>query len=233
MTLTATFTPSQGSNTTRTPDLIIPLSNLSPTLPNFFTIDGDTGAATNITIPDDTIEAFVEIFASGNSEEEFWYTSKIWEDYQPKACNLTHTLIRYTWWISPFIPSIHWFDWKRSLPRSTSLNWWPVGRTCLALRRYLYRWYHTYELAPLDFIWSLWFPDLLDRYHPILAAAPFQSNQSRSDASSSWAGTESFLQFQLVCFRKHPYPPRVIQNEWENARISRSRTRGQHDWWCL
>lgn len=77
MTLTATFIPSQGSNATRAPDLIIPLSNLSPTLPNFFTIDDDTGATTNVTIPDDTIEAFVEIFASGNSEEEFWYTSKI------------------------------------------------------------------------------------------------------------------------------------------------------------
>lgn len=57
--------------------MIIPLSNLSPTLPNFFTINDDAGATTNVVVPDDAAEAYVEIFASGNSEEEFWYSSEL------------------------------------------------------------------------------------------------------------------------------------------------------------
>jgi hypothetical protein len=28
-------------------------------------------------LPDDTVEAYVEIFASGNSAEEFWYSSEL------------------------------------------------------------------------------------------------------------------------------------------------------------
>ncbi|GLB36566.1 putative peptide-N4-(N-acetyl-beta-glucosaminyl)asparagine amidase A [Lyophyllum shimeji] len=72
--LTATFYAATASvPTPQTADLIVPLSNLSPTLPNFFTIDNDLGAVTNISLPEDSIEAFVEIFCSGNSAEEFWY----------------------------------------------------------------------------------------------------------------------------------------------------------------
>lgn len=75
--LTATFyAPTSGFTAPNIADLIIPLSNLSPTLPNFFTIDDDLGATTNISLPNNSIEAFVEIFCSGNAAEEFWYLSR-------------------------------------------------------------------------------------------------------------------------------------------------------------
>ncbi|KXN87539.1 Peptide-N4-(N-acetyl-beta-glucosaminyl)asparagine amidase A [Leucoagaricus sp. SymC.cos] len=76
VTLTATFIPfPAGSQKPLAADVIIPLSNLSPTSPNLFTIEDDAGATTNVTVPDDTTEAYVEIFASGNSAEEFWYSN--------------------------------------------------------------------------------------------------------------------------------------------------------------
>ncbi|KAF5377299.1 hypothetical protein D9615_006388 [Tricholomella constricta] len=74
VTLAATFyAPTAKFPVPQTADLILPLSNLSPTLPNFFTIDDDLGAETKISLPENTVEAFVEIFCSGNSAEEFWY----------------------------------------------------------------------------------------------------------------------------------------------------------------
>lgn len=77
VTITATFyAPTKAFPTPDTPDLIVPLSNLSPTLPNFFAVDNDAGAATVIEIPGTTEEAYVEIICSGNSAEEFWYLSK-------------------------------------------------------------------------------------------------------------------------------------------------------------
>jgi hypothetical protein len=75
--LTATFyAPTARFPTPQTADLIVPLSNFSPTLPNFFTIDNDLGAVTNVSLPGNSIEAFVEVFCSGNSAEEFWYLSE-------------------------------------------------------------------------------------------------------------------------------------------------------------
>ncbi|KAL0564697.1 hypothetical protein V5O48_017346, partial [Marasmius crinis-equi] len=74
--LTATFyAPTDSFQTPKTSDLIIPLSNLSPNESNFFTIDNDLGGTTQVTIPETTAEAYVEIFCSGNSAEEFWYTN--------------------------------------------------------------------------------------------------------------------------------------------------------------
>ncbi|KAK1229550.1 hypothetical protein PQX77_007376 [Marasmius sp. AFHP31] len=74
--LTATYyAPTESFETPRTSDLILPLSNLSPNTSNFFTIDNDVGGTTQITIPETTQQAFVEIFCSGNSAEEFWYTN--------------------------------------------------------------------------------------------------------------------------------------------------------------
>lgn len=76
--LTATFyAPTENFPTPITADHIIPLSNLSPTLPNYFSIENDTGAITNISLPNTAVEAFVEIFCSGNAAEEFWYSSKL------------------------------------------------------------------------------------------------------------------------------------------------------------
>ncbi|KAK0456900.1 peptide N-acetyl-beta-D-glucosaminyl asparaginase amidase A-domain-containing protein [Armillaria borealis] len=72
--ITATFyAPTPNFPTPRTSDLIIPLSNLSPTVANYFTLDSDTGGTTPVSLPDNTAEAYVEIFCSGNSAEEFWY----------------------------------------------------------------------------------------------------------------------------------------------------------------
>ncbi|KAJ7922958.1 peptide N-acetyl-beta-D-glucosaminyl asparaginase amidase A-domain-containing protein [Mycena leptocephala] len=72
--LTATFyAPTKDFPSAVTSDTIIPLSNLDDTLPNFFTITDDIGGVTNVTLPNSAVEAYVEIFCSGNSAEEFWY----------------------------------------------------------------------------------------------------------------------------------------------------------------
>lgn len=56
-------------------DIIIPLSNLSPITADFFSIENDVGAVTQVTLPPDAAEAYIEVFCSGNSLEEFWYLS--------------------------------------------------------------------------------------------------------------------------------------------------------------
>ena len=63
---------------------------MSPNTVNFFTVDNDVGGATNITIPPTTQQAFVEIYASGNSNEEFWYlnTPDEFLDYFPSSTGL-------------------------------------------------------------------------------------------------------------------------------------------------
>ncbi|KAK7468445.1 hypothetical protein VKT23_002958 [Stygiomarasmius scandens] len=74
VTLTATFyAPTENFATPQTSDLILPLSNLSPNLTNYFAVDTDAGGTTNISLPDTAVEAYVEVFCSGNSAEEFWY----------------------------------------------------------------------------------------------------------------------------------------------------------------
>lgn len=78
VTLDATFyAPTRIFRTPKTADVIVPLSNGSPNLTNVFTItDSYAGVGyTSVTLPYNTDEAFVEIYASGNSAEEFWYTS--------------------------------------------------------------------------------------------------------------------------------------------------------------
>lgn len=57
---------------------------------NFFTIDNDLGGITNVTIPSTTQQAFVEIYVSGNSNEEFWYpnTPDGFLDYFPASTGL-------------------------------------------------------------------------------------------------------------------------------------------------
>ncbi|KAF8607907.1 hypothetical protein BDV93DRAFT_435058 [Ceratobasidium sp. AG-I] len=52
-------------------DLIIPLSNLSPDQANYAAVP--PSLHTTIKFPQNAAKAFVEIFASGNSAEEFWY----------------------------------------------------------------------------------------------------------------------------------------------------------------
>lgn len=72
--LTATFyAPTKSFPAAVTSDVIIPLSNLNDTLPNFFTIADDIGGVTAVVLPDTAVSAYVEVFCSGNSAEEFWY----------------------------------------------------------------------------------------------------------------------------------------------------------------
>ncbi|QRW01614.1 peptide-N(4)-(N-acetyl-beta-glucosaminyl)asparagine amidase A [Ceratobasidium sp. AG-Ba] len=52
-------------------DLIIPLSNLSPDQANYAAVPPSLN--TTVLFPRNAAKAFVEIFASGNSAEEFWY----------------------------------------------------------------------------------------------------------------------------------------------------------------
>ncbi|KAL8286729.1 hypothetical protein RQP46_004257 [Phenoliferia psychrophenolica] len=72
-TLSATFYESTSSfPTPKSADLILPLSTLSTTESQMFTYPG--ASSTNITIPN-TAEAYLEIYATGNGDEEFWYTN--------------------------------------------------------------------------------------------------------------------------------------------------------------
>ncbi|KAI0793389.1 peptide N-acetyl-beta-D-glucosaminyl asparaginase amidase A-domain-containing protein [Abortiporus biennis] len=76
VTIIATFyPPTQGFTQPVTADIILPLSTLSQSEANFFTIQDDQGGTTNLTLPRTTQKAFIEIYASGNSNEEFWYTN--------------------------------------------------------------------------------------------------------------------------------------------------------------
>ncbi|KAG9110473.1 hypothetical protein FRC07_008190, partial [Ceratobasidium sp. 392] len=52
-------------------DLIIPLSNLSPDQANYAAVP--PALNTTVLFPRNAAKAFVEVFASGNSAEEFWY----------------------------------------------------------------------------------------------------------------------------------------------------------------
>ncbi|KZT30135.1 hypothetical protein NEOLEDRAFT_1054711 [Neolentinus lepideus HHB14362 ss-1] len=55
----------------KTADVILPLSTLSNSSANLFTVP--PSGSTNVTIPRNSAQAFVEIYASGNGDEEFWY----------------------------------------------------------------------------------------------------------------------------------------------------------------
>ncbi|KDN51016.1 hypothetical protein RSAG8_00645, partial [Rhizoctonia solani AG-8 WAC10335] len=52
-------------------DLIIPLSNLSPDQANYAAVPPTLN--TTVKLPRNAAKAFAEVFASGNSAEEFWY----------------------------------------------------------------------------------------------------------------------------------------------------------------
>lgn len=56
------------------PDLIIPLSTKSETHSQMMNFPGDS-TSNLITIPSNSAEAYVEILATGNGDEEFWYTN--------------------------------------------------------------------------------------------------------------------------------------------------------------
>ncbi|KAF9016661.1 hypothetical protein BDZ89DRAFT_1075418 [Hymenopellis radicata] len=86
--ITATFyAPTRDFPTPKTSDFILPLSNLSPNTTNLFTLDDDTGGTTNVSLPPNTTEAYIEVFCSGNSAEEFWYlnTPDEFVDYFPES----------------------------------------------------------------------------------------------------------------------------------------------------
>ncbi|KAH7107789.1 peptide N-acetyl-beta-D-glucosaminyl asparaginase amidase A-domain-containing protein [Auriculariales sp. MPI-PUGE-AT-0066] len=58
----------------KTADLILPLSNYSPDQANYVSIP--PALNTTLTFPRNAVKAFVELFASGNSQdEEFWYVN--------------------------------------------------------------------------------------------------------------------------------------------------------------
>ena len=78
VTLTATFyAPTESFPTPETADIIVPLSLGVSDAANYFTLDSDAGGSTAVSIPPNTTEAFVEVYCSGNSAEEFWYLSKL------------------------------------------------------------------------------------------------------------------------------------------------------------
>ncbi|EJD44080.1 hypothetical protein AURDEDRAFT_88290 [Auricularia subglabra TFB-10046 SS5] len=72
VTLTATFFASSSTiPPAKTADLILPLSNLSPTRENYVSVPPALNVST--TFPRNAVKAFAEIQASGNGNEEFWY----------------------------------------------------------------------------------------------------------------------------------------------------------------
>ncbi|TFK51274.1 hypothetical protein OE88DRAFT_1629573 [Heliocybe sulcata] len=70
--LSASFYPSSLQYpSAKAADVILPLSTLSNNSANLFAVP--PFGATNVTIPPNSAQAFVEIYASGNGDEEFWY----------------------------------------------------------------------------------------------------------------------------------------------------------------
>ncbi|KAI5824122.1 hypothetical protein K523DRAFT_253781 [Schizophyllum commune Tattone D] len=83
VTLTATFyAPTESFPTPETAGIIVPLSLGVSDAANYFTLDSDAGGSTAVSIPPNTTEAFVEVYCSGNSAEEFWYLNTI-DDFAP------------------------------------------------------------------------------------------------------------------------------------------------------
>ncbi|KAL1755194.1 peptide N-acetyl-beta-D-glucosaminyl asparaginase amidase A-domain-containing protein [Schizophyllum commune] len=90
-TLTATFyAATESFPTPHTADVIIPLSLGVSDAANYFTLDSDAGGSTAVSIPPNTTEAFVEVYCSGNSAEEFWYlnTPDEFSGYFPSSTGL-------------------------------------------------------------------------------------------------------------------------------------------------
>ncbi|KIY64392.1 hypothetical protein CYLTODRAFT_401965 [Cylindrobasidium torrendii FP15055 ss-10] len=91
VTITATFyAPTSDFGTPATADFILPLSNLSPNTSNLFVLDSDEGGTTDVSLPANTTEAYIEVFCSGNSAEEFWYqnTPDEYLSYIPESTGL-------------------------------------------------------------------------------------------------------------------------------------------------
>ncbi|KAI4517351.1 uncharacterized protein SCHCODRAFT_02489244 [Schizophyllum commune H4-8] len=90
-TLTATFYATTGFfPTPETADIIVPLSLGVSNAANYFTLDSDAGGSTAVSVPPNTTEAFVEVYCSGNSAEEFWYlnTPDEFAPYFPSSTGL-------------------------------------------------------------------------------------------------------------------------------------------------
>ncbi|GJJ12407.1 hypothetical protein Clacol_006649 [Clathrus columnatus] len=72
VTLSATFFAADNEHPpAKTADAIIPISNLSPNMANYVSVPPDFSL--NQTFPINTVQAFAELYASGNGNEEFWY----------------------------------------------------------------------------------------------------------------------------------------------------------------
>ncbi|GJJ05821.1 hypothetical protein Clacol_000008 [Clathrus columnatus] len=54
-------------------NIIFPISNLSPNMANYVSVP--PAFSLNITFPTNMVEAYVELYASGNGNEEFWYSN--------------------------------------------------------------------------------------------------------------------------------------------------------------
>lgn len=71
-TLYATFYAASNNNpTARQSNLIVPISTMSKTLANDASVP--PAFSLNVTLPQNTVEIYAELYASGNGEEEFWY----------------------------------------------------------------------------------------------------------------------------------------------------------------
>ncbi|CAD6582508.1 MAG: hypothetical protein CYPHOPRED_002050 [Cyphobasidiales sp. Tagirdzhanova-0007] len=76
VTLSVTFYSGSKATAPKHPDAILPLSTQSLEQANYFSIDeGGPAGHTLVDIPSTTTEAIVELYASGNAREEFWYTN--------------------------------------------------------------------------------------------------------------------------------------------------------------
>ncbi|KAI0651735.1 peptide N-acetyl-beta-D-glucosaminyl asparaginase amidase A-domain-containing protein [Trametes meyenii] len=91
VTLTGTFyAPTHHFPKPAISNLILPITNISPNQTNLFTISDDSGGRANVTVPRNAQQAVLEIYASGNSAEEFWYlnTPDEFLPYFPESAGL-------------------------------------------------------------------------------------------------------------------------------------------------
>jgi hypothetical protein len=128
--LSAIFYASDGLLHPKAPsaDLIFPLSTLRNDDSNMFSVP--PGGNTTVKFPRNMVSAFLEVQASGNYQEEFWYNNlpnKYLSDL-PSGTTYIPLLLYYY----PSLDSHVLQIWTWCFPGGTSVGGWSTGRSSLS-----------------------------------------------------------------------------------------------------
>ena len=124
--LSAIFYASDGSSHPKAPsaDFIFPLSTLRNDDSNMFSVP--PRGNTIVKFPRNMISAFLEIQASGNYQEEFWYNNVLNKHLSDLPSDTTYILfaLYYCLLLNPCVLQI----WKWCFSGGTSVGGWSTGR---------------------------------------------------------------------------------------------------------